>query len=99
MGSNFTDGIHASKQAAAEQSMGWMVTPLYGDVASRPKTTRSRRSARLSVARLQSAGGGSGSRDQEMCARRAPLRGYVLVEISTSRQAVNRSVSVLGSDG
>ena len=46
------------QQAAAEQSMSWMVTQLYSDVASHP--TRSRRAARLSVARLQPAGAGSG---------------------------------------
>ena len=38
--------------------MSWMVTQLYSDVASRP--TCSRRTTPLSVARLQSAGAGSG---------------------------------------
>ena len=37
--------------------MSWIVTQLYSDVASRP--TRDRRAARVSVARLQSAGAGS----------------------------------------
>ena len=44
--------------AAAGQSMTWMATPLYSNVASRQ--TRSRRAASLSVARLQSAGTISG---------------------------------------
>ena len=38
--------------------MSWMVTPLYSDVASRPPPGRP--AARLSVARLQSAGADSG---------------------------------------
>ena len=46
------------QQVAAERPVSWMVTQLDSDVASRP--TRSRREARLSVARLQSAGAGSG---------------------------------------
>ena len=45
------------QQAAAERSMIRTVTKLHDDVASRP--TRSRRAARLSVARRHSAGAGS----------------------------------------
>ena len=46
------------RQRAAAESMSWMMTQLCSDVASRP--TRSRRATRLSVARLQSTGAGSG---------------------------------------
>ena len=46
------------QQAAAERSTRWMVTQLYSEVASHP--ARNRRAARLSVARLQSVGAGSG---------------------------------------
>ena len=49
--------LYPRQQAAAEQTMRWMVTQLYSDVALR--STSSRWAARVSVARLQSAGAGS----------------------------------------
>ena len=70
--------------------MSWMGTQLSSDVPSRP--TRSLRSARLPVARLQSAG--VGPRDQEIRTRRTPLQGNVHVDYSSNSQ----SVSGLGSD-
>ena len=71
--------------------MCWMVTQLCSEFALRP--TRSRRSARLSVARLQSAATDSGLRAHEMCTRQAPLRGYVLVDLQQQQQSVRQSVS------
>ena len=62
--------------------MSWMATQLDSDVASRP--TRSRRAARLCVARLQSAGAGSGL-DTKRSALVAHLSViYVLVDYSSS---------------
>ena len=48
----------ANSSRTIDESMSWMATQLYSGVASRP--TRGRRATRLSVARLQSAGAGSG---------------------------------------
>ena len=63
--------------------MSWMVIQLYSDVASHP--SRGRRAARLSVARQQTVGyRGLRPRDQEKRTRRAPLRGCVLVDSSSS---------------
>ena len=61
-----------------------MVTQLYSDVASRP--TRNRWATRLSVARPQSAGADAGL-ETKRSARLPPLRGYVLVDYSSSNQA------------
>ena len=63
--------------------MSWMVTQLYSDVASRP--TLGRRAARLSAARLQSAGAGSGE-DTKRSALSAHLSmdTYALLENSSS---------------
>ena len=46
----------AWQQAAAERSINWMATQLFSGVPSRP--TRSRRAARLSVAKLRPASAG-----------------------------------------
>ena len=54
---------------------------IISDVASHPP--RSRQAARLSVAKLQSAGACSGLETK----RSAPLRGYVLVDYSSSSQS------------
>ena len=54
---------YPQQQAAAERLMDWMVTQLYSDVDSHQ--THSRRAARLSVARLQSAGADSGLETQK----------------------------------
>ena len=77
------------QQAAAERSMSWMVTHLYSDVASRP--TSSRRSARLSVAKTTVHWRRLGPRGQEKRTRRAPLRGYVLVDHSSSQSVSQRA--------
>ena len=61
------------QQAAAERSMSSMATQLYSDGASRP--TRGRRAARLSMARLQSTGAGSGQ-----ATKRSALDAHLSVE-------------------
>ena len=74
--------------------MNWMVTQLYGDIAPRP--TRSRQLTRLSVARLQSVGAGSGLETK----RSAPgahlsVDTYALVDYI--QQHSSQSVKMLGS--
>ena len=81
---------YPQQQAATERSMSWGVTQLCSDVASLP--ARSRRVARLSVARLQSAGAGSGldTKRSAHLARTSPwvrTRGYSSISSSSSRQS------------
>ena len=76
--------------------MSWVGTRLYIDVAPRP--TRSRRLAPLSIARLQSAGAGSG-----LETKRSALGAHLYVDTysyttAPPAAAVSQSVSVLGSD-
>ena len=66
--------------------MSWMVTERYSDVASCP--TRGRRAALLSVARLQSAGVGSGLETK----RRA--RGEVLADYSSLEASAATAAAV-----
>ena len=82
---------YPQQQAAAERSMSRMVTQLHSDVASRP--THNRRAARLSVARLQSAGAGSGLDIKG----RTSLRGYVLVGCCGSSSSSSSSSQSLVS--
>ena len=67
------------QEPAAERSMSWMVTQLYCDIAC--LVTRSRWATRLCA----TGWGGLGPRDQEKHARRAPLRGYVLIDCNSSQ--------------
>ena len=58
MACSLNSKYYPGQQAAAERPISWMVTQMDSDIASHP--TRSRLAAHLPVARLQSAGAGSG---------------------------------------
>ena len=73
------------QQAAAERSMSWIVTKLYNNVASRP--TWRGVSPWPGYIRWRVLGPG----EQEKRTRCPPLRGYVLVDYSSSSSGSNSS--------
>ena len=79
---------HAEEE---ERSMGWMVAQLCSGVASCP--TRRRRAVCLSVARLQSAGAGSGLETKRSEVGAQIFLGHVFVDSysSSSSQSLNET--------
>ena len=77
------------QQTAAERSMSCKVTAVW-----RRCFGPHARSARLSMARLQSAGAGLSLETQEQRTRRAPLRGYVLMEYTVVQQQRQQSATM-----